>query len=195
MKKSVGLSLILGISFIGLTGSLYLKFNQNEVLIKTSSLKKNQIKLDQVDKMKPLSFNRLKQTARLQKNNPPRSKRKIIDHQFKQVKDDQINPDDLIFVNQYNPNWPKEMAKHHFDFLPSNYQYEIKELNSITLVSKKYKARMAEEVLVTMTDDQGISASYRAIVDSQTGLIIKSWGATNFENRDHYKQASFKITH
>lgn len=65
--------------------------------------------------------------------------------------------------------------------------------NKSILLIKKQKARYTEVVTVNFKMPKGKRSSYKALVDSQTGVIIKTWGHSKNERRDRIEMTATNL--
>ena len=89
--------------------------------------------------------------------------------------------DRLDFINEENPDWKEELSRKLLDTLDENPTLKvIKEKSLIKILGKK--AQYIEQAIVIIEYENGKENSFRALIDSETGKIIRSWDRTIHEN-------------
>ena len=89
--------------------------------------------------------------------------------------------DKFDFINEENPDWKEELSRKLLDTLDDNPNLKvIKEKSLIKVLGKK--AQYLEQAIVIIEYENGKENSFRALIDSETGKIIRSWDRTIHEN-------------
>jgi|GEM_PF-6413987 len=118
----------------------------------------------------------------LQKTNPGENKierygRKLIGDNWNIYRDPGI---DLPTINRPDPNWEKQMFGNISRFQPQNVKVDYTHEESYLEVALG-QGRFVEQVKVTYKNPDGISHSWRGLVDSETGTILRVWDRTHVE--------------
>ena len=88
------------------------------------------------------------------------------------------------FTNKKNDQWMNLLENNLLKFQEPSTSVKIVHLEGI-IFSEYDKARLAEKVLVSYSDQNGLISSFNAYVDSQTGQIIGlPWNKTVVENKN-----------
>jgi hypothetical protein len=101
------------------------------------------------------------------------------------------NPN-FIITNKINPNWKKNLARKSLRFQKNSTKLYIKNEHSFLLI-KKNKARYVEQVSMTYLFNDKRVNSATALVDSDTGEILKIWNRTKHENRHKSMSGASKL--
>lgn len=87
------------------------------------------------------------------------------------------------FTNKKNDRWKDLLQENLLKFQEPTTKVKIVHLEGI-IFSKYGKAQLAEKVLVSYTNQDGLVSSFNAYVDSETGRIIGlPWNRTVVENK------------
>ena len=87
----------------------------------------------------------------------------------------------LEMTNKINPNWKDILGHELIRFQTEDTKVMIKEEFPIIQISNE-KGRYVNQVIVTYIEKDGMTNSYRALVDSETGSVIETWDKTIHEN-------------
>lgn len=87
----------------------------------------------------------------------------------------------LSMRNSKSKNWKEKMVKDLFRFQKKSTKLMIKHEEEVLMVYGK-KGRLAELVVINYHNANGSNNSYRALIDSQTGLVINTWDFMVKEN-------------
>lgn len=88
-----------------------------------------------------------------------------------------------VFTNKKDERWKDLLEVNLLKFQEPTTKVKIVHLEGI-IFSQYGKARLAEKVLVSYTNQDGLVSSFNAYVDSQTGQIIGlPWNKTVIENK------------
>ncbi|MBT6324708.1 MAG: hypothetical protein HOJ35_01965 [Bdellovibrionales bacterium] len=107
-----------------------------------------------------------------------RDGRRIIGKKAKKYSDPTT---ELTMRNSKSNNWKKKMVKDLFRFQKKSTKLMIKHEEEVLMVYGK-KGRLAELVVINYHNADGSNNSYRALIDSQTGLVINTWDFMVKEN-------------
>lgn len=100
-------------------------------------------------------------------------------------------PAKISYKNKISPNWKEKLAPSLMRFLDPKTKLFIKKEQSL-IVFERGIARYTEKVLVKFQTKAGRHYSYNALVDSETGHIIKTWNKLQHEGIGHEK-IKFKL--
>jgi LAS superfamily LD-carboxypeptidase LdcB len=89
--------------------------------------------------------------------------------------------ENLEFINEINPNWKDTFTQKMLDSLEENPSLTVKKERSFIKIIGK-KAQYVEQVRVIIQYENGKENSFRSIIDSENGKIIRSWDKTIHEN-------------
>jgi hypothetical protein len=95
-------------------------------------------------------------------------------------------PKNITYKNKIKADWKEKMAPTLMRFLNPNTKLFVKEEKSIVILERD-QARYAEKVLIKFQTKTGRHYSYNALVDSETGHIIKTWNRMQHEGIGHKK--------
>lgn len=90
-------------------------------------------------------------------------------------------------INSISSDWKDKAVKklsHVWHSSHSN-SLEIKSIKSAIFV-KNGIGKNVEHVLISITNDKGLPASFEAYIDSESGKIVQSWNKTRYEYRDTF---------
>lgn len=92
------------------------------------------------------------------------------------------NLHDIVFINKVNTNWKQiytgNFKRMLYDKKPQNFKVKLK--RSIIKL-KEHTAQNLEHVLVSYTKPNGHPFSFEAMIDSETGSLIRTWNKTRYE--------------
>lgn len=88
---------------------------------------------------------------------------------------------DLNFLNTYNPEWKELLAKELMLFQPESVEVYFKPQKSVVKILENNRAMFLEEVAVTYKTNRG-PFSFKALVNSETGKVVETWGKTHYDN-------------
>lgn len=94
---------------------------------------------------------------------------------------------DLEFENQINSRWKDELSQELLRFQPKGAQVFIEHEHALIQV-KRGKGRYLEQVtIVYRLPTGGRRNSFHALVDSQSGRVVRTWGRTIHEERIRFR--------
>ena len=85
------------------------------------------------------------------------------------------------FSNTKNEDWEIELKNRLLDSLDDKPELTIKKERSLIKILKD-KARYIEQAQIIIDHEDGRQDSFRALIDSESGKIIRSWDRTIHEN-------------
>jgi hypothetical protein len=97
----------------------------------------------------------------------------------------------LTMINKINHAWNKKLYHQMTRFFPSKVKLEIVHEKSQIFV-RKLIGRFVEQVVLKYSYPSGRVSSYRALIDSQTGAIIRTWDRPIVHNFDPDSKVRFK---
>ena len=151
-------------------------------VIEESTNKKND-----VVKEEDQSKKRKKESKKLNKKNS------LLEKKEKKIKQDNklkgfFNQEDkkfdkkkYKFSNTKNEDWEIELKNRLLDSLDDKPELTIKKERSLIKILKD-KARYIEQAQIIIDHEDGRQDSFRALIDSESGKIIRSWDRTIHEN-------------
>ena len=77
-------------------------------------------------------------------------------------------------INKYNPNWKNILKKYLLKFQDKSVDVNVN-LRAAYVMVKNNQGRLVEEVTVNYSEKGQFESSFSAIVDSQTGEILKTF--------------------
>ncbi len=89
---------------------------------------------------------------------------------------------DLKIVNKYNPQWKSVLKKYLLKFQKKTVDVKVK-LDEAYVMVKNNQGRLVEEVIVNYSEKGQHLSSFKAIVDSGTGEIIKTFDKITIQER------------
>lgn len=102
-------------------------------------------------------------------------------------------PASVSFINKPSPDWEKKLTQ-SLKALAGNSLKELEIKKERSLVwTRDENALLVESVVVSMTNTQDVSSSFRALVDSQTGKVLETWDRTIFDPMDKSSEFRFKL--
>jgi hypothetical protein len=102
-------------------------------------------------------------------------------------------PASVKFINQPSHEWEKKLT-HSLKAQGGNSLKELVIKKERSLVwMRDENALLVESVVVSMTNNQDVSSSFRALVDSQTGKVLETWDRTIFDPMDKSAEFRFKL--
>jgi hypothetical protein len=93
-------------------------------------------------------------------------------------------PQDFHVINSASADWKKRMAPQLMRFLEDGTKLFVKKEKSMTIVERNY-GRHVEQVYIKFETKKGRHYSYHALVDSETGTLLKTWNRTQHEGIGH----------
>ncbi|MBA2406041.1 MAG: hypothetical protein H0V66_14795 [Bdellovibrionales bacterium] len=85
------------------------------------------------------------------------------------------------YVNTPSPDWEKRLqSKLKHQAGDSLKEITIKKERSLVWM-RDQNPLLVESVMITMTNQQDVESSFRALVDSQTGKVLESWDQSIFD--------------
>jgi len=91
---------------------------------------------------------------------------------------------DLKFKNTPHKDWQKKMAKNVMRFLDLETKLFVQKMNEI-IYKEKGTAIYAQNVHIKFVTSKGKHYSYNALVNQESGEIIKTWNKINHEGIGH----------
>lgn len=88
---------------------------------------------------------------------------------------------DLNFLNTYNPAWKELLAKELMLFQPESVEVYFKPQKSVVKILENNRAMFLEEVAITYKTNRG-PYSFKALINSETGKVVETWGKTHYDN-------------
>jgi hypothetical protein len=102
-------------------------------------------------------------------------------------------PASLNYINHPSQDWEKKLTQLlKAQGGTSLKELEIKKERSLVWVRDE-NALLVESVVVSMKNNQDVSSSFRALVDSQTGKVLETWDRTVFDPMDKSAEFRFKL--
>ena len=147
------------------------------IIKKEKTVQKKEDKKPKVSKARklPASVKNLKN----KKTNENLPNQRVIFESGKPITEKDLEKFD--FINEENPDWKEELSRKLLDTLDENPNLKvIKEKSLIKVLGKK--AQYLEQAIVIIEYENGKENSFRALIDSETGKIIRSWDRTIHEN-------------
>ncbi len=95
-------------------------------------------------------------------------------------------PKTISYKNEIKSDWKEKLAPSLMRFLTPKTKLFIRKEESLIIIERD-QARYAEKVLLKFQTDSGRHYSYNALVDSETGSIIKTWNRIQHEGIGHKK--------
>ncbi len=140
--------------------------------------------LDEIDEMRANIINKSKENKReiasLEKKNEQDKKRVPLHFWNPADSQEKKELNDLEFINKHNPEWKNKLAQELMRFQKDDVEVFLLPEKSIVKIVEDDKAMMVEEVLVMYKTKNG-PYSYNALVDSENGKILETWGKTHFD--------------
>lgn len=100
----------------------------------------------------------------------------------------------LKMKNQIDPNWESNLTKELLRFHQDDTKVFLKKDASLIKLQKNEGVYL-EQVAITYLLPNGSQNSFNALVDSQSGKIVETWGSTIHENRmQQFKKAEGRLT-
>ena len=136
------------------------------------------------DKVKPKEKEISKKVSK--KKNPliKDKKKDTLNNDYKgfiNQKNKKFNKDKYHFSNKKNEYWEKELRNRILDSLDDKPELTINKERSLIKISKN-KAMYIEQAQIIINHDDGRQDSFRALIDPESGKIIRSWDRTIHEN-------------
>lgn len=94
---------------------------------------------------------------------------------------------DFTPLNNVSEQWKPNLLKNLFSFQAKDTKVLVKHSNSYLMI-KDNKGRYLEEIIVTYINSDGRVNGFTALVDSETGKIIRTWNKIinmNIHNKKH----------
>lgn len=102
-------------------------------------------------------------------------------------------PTSVGYVNEPSDDW-QEKLESSFKTQAGNSLKNIKIVKEKSLVWTKDETNlMVESVVVTLTNQQDVESSFRALVDSQTGKVLETWDRSIFDPANVREGFRFKL--
>lgn len=87
---------------------------------------------------------------------------------------------ELNFINKYNNEWMKLLASDLLRFQEKETEVYIYPEKSVVKIIENNNAMFLEEVIVTFKTKSG-PRSFQALINSETGKVIQTWGRTHYD--------------
>ena len=115
---------------------------------------------------------------------PKKTKVKSYKKERKIVANTDIVPSKINYTNSVNPKWKNKLKTSYMRFhSKGDMKLNIKHVKSILEVDKKNNGRNLE--IVTMTfRKEGEFNRFKALVDSETGKVLRTWDRTIHMNKN-----------
>ncbi len=155
-----------------LTPFVFFIIKNNSTVLQVSN--KGPAPQEKVSSHKPPNIYTLPKTPKEEKKVPQIFGRKIMGHK-------KIDKDFKI-VNKYNPQWKNILKKYLLKFQKKTVDVKVK-LDEAYVMVKNGQGRLVEEVIVNYSEKGQHLSSFRAIVDSETGQIIKTFDKITIQER------------
>lgn len=84
---------------------------------------------------------------------------------------------ELEMVNSINPDWKEIMGNELMRFQPADTKLMVKEEVPVIKIIEG-QGRYLEQVTVTYLQKDGNRSSFKALVDSESGLVVETWDRT-----------------
>ncbi len=180
-KKALLLSLL-----IALLVTIWKKSEHENIKIKTQAnwihIKKDESGKLIKSSVSSIDTEEIKDSTRTPANEqkPKNTNEKII---FINLNNAKHKPElnELTFVNSYNPEWRELLGKELMLFQPESVEVYFKPLKSVVKILEDNKAMFLEEVSVTYKTNFG-PRSFKALINSENGKVVESWGKTHYDN-------------
>jgi hypothetical protein len=88
----------------------------------------------------------------------------------------------LKVLNKYNPKWKNILEKYLVKFQNKTVSVDVK-LNEAYIMIKNNQGRLVEEVTVNYSEKGEHISSFKAMVDSETGAILKTFDKITIQER------------
>ena len=99
----------------------------------------------------------------------------------------------VLAANRPNPQWEGNL-KNTLKTQAGNSLKNIKIVKERSFVYNKDQIPLhVESVLISLTNHQDVTASFRALVDAQTGKILETWDRPIFDPAEVRKEFRFKL--
>lgn len=85
----------------------------------------------------------------------------------------------LQYLNQIDSKWEERLVSNLLAFQAPETKVIVQHVKSLLIV-KKEGLRYAEEVIVSYQNEKQLTGGFTALVDSQSGKIIKTWNRMNW---------------
>jgi len=85
-------------------------------------------------------------------------------------------------LNKYNPKWKNNLEKYLVKFQKKSVSVNVK-LNEAYIMVKNNQGRLVEEVTVNYSEKGEHISSFKAMVDSETGDILKTFDKITIQER------------
>ena len=140
--------------------------------------KKDKIEKEIKKNKNPKKTNKKKISLEKEKNKKLSKNKNIL---FLNPKDEKIVKNEYKFSNKKNDDWETELRNRLLDSLDNKPELTIKKEKSLIEVLKD-KARYIEQAQIIIDHEDGRQDSFRALIDSESGKILRSWDRTIHEN-------------
>lgn len=92
------------------------------------------------------------------------------------------NESDIKYINKTNPEWQKAYTGKLLRLGKAKTVSDLKIEHQESLIQVKRKAaRNLEHIKVSYLDENGNPFAFEALVDSETGSMVRSWNQTRYE--------------
>jgi hypothetical protein len=96
----------------------------------------------------------------------------------------------LEMINKINPKWRDIMGNSLMRFQPEDTKLMVKEEVPVIKIQEG-QGRYLEQVTVSYLQKDGFRSSFKALVDSESGIIVETWDRTIHE---HFKKTRGDLT-
>jgi hypothetical protein len=96
-------------------------------------------------------------------------------------------------LSKTSSQWEKKLQKH----LKAQARDSVKDIKVVKEKSLVYHQNQiplqVESVLISLTNHQDVTSSFRALVDAKTGKVLETWDQTIFDPAEVRKEFRFKL--
>ncbi len=94
-------------------------------------------------------------------------------------KNSSIDLSKLEYMNKVTDKWRSKLSNNLLRFQKPDTKVVIKTQKSMVILNKK-KGQYVEEVAISFINENGLINGFSALVDSETGKILKTWNRTTW---------------
>ncbi len=89
---------------------------------------------------------------------------------------------ELKFINSPNQKWKEIYTKRYINTIGTNLSKNLKVEHKKSLIKVHFdQGRYLEHIVVSNVDEKGNPFSFEALIDSETGTMVRSWNKTRYE--------------
>lgn len=185
MKKYICLSLFI------IAGAIIYQIKSNQEIAEVPSTKWRVYKVQNEKVVKRTPSNSELVTARIPKSrNLSKNKHlkknsrdgRVLQGDSKQIDKYMDEGIHLQFVNEINDNWKEDLAEKILQSQRPGTDIFIKRESSIIEI-KNNKGRYIEHVSIIVKKPNHLKQSYEALIDTETGKMIKTWNSILYEKK------------